>query len=293
MALHANKLRLGIFFVAIMTLFIGAIFWLVGGFSKDPSTNYACYYAWSVGGLNVGSSVNYNGVPVGSVVSIGIAPDGRLVKVVVQIVDDKFKVDDTIVASLYVTGITGLKNVNLESLPDSVSRQYGQHQLSFSSDFPVIPVRSGTVQSVTTGITRLFEIMESIDAKELNDQAILALTRINTILEDMECDSLGCRISNTMDRVDNLLLTYNNLGIELTSAVGDVKGDILPFMTDLQSFMDELTELSGTITYIADDMENSFDDTEVILQEISIMLPTINRMLEGFTSGSSGEDVWR
>ena len=293
MALRANRLLLGVFFVVIMTIFIGAIFWLVGGFSKDPSTNYACYYPWSVSGLNVGSSVNYNGVPVGSVVSIGIAPDGRLVKVVLQIVDDKFKVDSTIVASLYVTGITGLRNVNLESLPDSVSRQYGLHQLSFESDIPVIPVRSGTVQSVTTGITRLFEIMESIDTKELNDQSLLMLTRINDILEDAECDSLGCRISNTIDNIDQLLITYNNLGLELTTAVRELKGDVTPLVVELQSFMDELTELSGTITYIADDMENTFDDTEVILQEISVMMPTVNRILERLISGSSGEDMWR
>ncbi len=293
MALRANKLRLGIFFVLLMTLFVGAIFWLVGGFTKDPSTKYACYYAWSVSGLNVGSAVNYNGVPVGSVVSIGIAPDGRLVKVVLQIVDDKFMVDNTIVASLYVTGITGLRNVNLESLPDSVSRQFEQHQLSFNSDLPVIPVRSGTVQSVTTGITRLFEIMESIDAKELNDQAILALTMINTILVDVQCDSLGCRITNTMNNVDRVLVTYNNLGLELTSAVVGAEGDMEDVMDDIKRFMDELENLSSTITYIADDMENTFDDTEVILREISIMLPAINRLLDGFSSDSRGEDMWR
>ncbi|MCK5786536.1 MAG: MCE family protein [Candidatus Sabulitectum sp.] len=293
MALRANKLRLGIFFVVVMTLFVTSIFWLVGGFTKDPSTNYACYYAWSVSGLNVGSSVNYNGVPVGSVTSIGIAPDGRLVEVVLQIVDDKFKVDDTIVASLYVTGITGLRNVNLESLPLSESRQYTQDQLSFESDLPVIPVQSGTVQSVTTGITRLFEIMESIDAKELNDQATLALTRINTVLEDLEYDSLGGRITNTMNNIDRVLVTYNNLGLEFTAAVRDVEGDIKPLMEDIQAFMDKLSELSGTITYIAEDMENTFDDTEVILQEISVMMPTLNRLLDGLVSGSSGEDVWR
>lgn len=293
MALQANKLRLGVFFVIIMVLFVAAIFWLMGGFSRNASTEYACYYPWSVGGLNVGSSVNYNGVPVGTVASIGIAPDGRLVKVVLQIVDDKFKVDDTIVASLYVIGITGLRNVNLESLPDSVSRQYGQSQLSFESDMPVIPVRSGTVQSVTTGITRLFEIMESIDTKELNTQSILMLTRINTILEDVEYDSLGCRISETMDNIDRVLVTYDNLGLELTAAVREMKGDIKPIMVDVQVLMNEITELSGTITYIADDMENTFDDTEVILREISFMMPTITRILESFSSGSSGEDIWR
>ncbi|MCD4707880.1 MAG: MlaD family protein [Candidatus Sabulitectum sp.] len=293
MALRANKPLLGIFFVAIMTLFIGAIFWLAGGFSKNESTSYACYYGWSVGGLNVGSSVNYNGVPVGSVTSIGIAPDGRLVKVTLQIEDDKFMVDSTIVASLYITGITGLRNVNLESLPDSCSRLWTRNQLTFESDLPVIPVRSGTVQSVTTGLNRVFEIMESINAKELNDQAILMLTRMNTMLEDVQCDSLGCRIANTMDNIDMVLVTYNNLGLELTSAVREVKGDIAPLMVDIQSFMDELIELSGTIAYIADDMENSFDDTELILHEIGVMLPTLNRMLDGFFSGSSGEDLWR
>ncbi len=293
MALQANKLRLGVFFVLIMTLFIGAIFWLVGGFTRDPSTEYACYYPWSVSGLNVGSSVNYNGVPVGSVISIGIAPDGRLVKVVLQIVDDKFKVDETIVASLYVTGITGLRNVNLESLPDSIGRQYRQDQLSFESDLPVIPVRSGTVQSVTTGITRLFEIMESIDAKELNDQAILALTRINVILEDVEYDSIGFRISSTIDKIDLLLITYNNLGVELSSALDGMTGDVAPLLSDIQSFMDELSVLSSTLSYMADDLESTFDNTEVILREISVMLPTLNRMLDDLFSSSSGEDVWR
>ncbi|RKZ04174.1 hypothetical protein DRQ21_03595 [Candidatus Fermentibacteria bacterium] len=293
MALQANKLRLGVFFVLIMTLFIGAIFWLVGGFTRDPSTEYACYYPWSVSGLNVGSSVNYNGVPVGSVISIGIAPDGRLVKVVLQIVDDKFKVDETIVASLYVTGITGLRNVNLESLPDSIGRQYTQDQLSFESDLPVIPVRSGTVQSVTTGITRLFEIMESIDAKELNDQAILALTRINVILEDVEYDSIGFRISSTIDKIDLLLITYNNFGVELSSALGGMTGDVAPILSDIQSFMDELAVLSSTLSYMADDLESTFDNTEVILREISVMLPTLNRMLDDLFSSSSGEDVWR
>ncbi len=293
MALKANKLRLGVFFVIVMVFFVIAIFWLVGGFSKDASTNYACYYDWSVSGLNVGSSVNYNGVPVGSVISIEIAPDGRLVEVVLQIADDKFLVDNTIVASLYVTGITGLRNVNLESLPDSISRLNRSQQLSFESDFAVIPVRSGTVQSVTTGITRLFDIMESIDAKELNNQAILALTRINCVLEDLECDSLGTRILTTLNRVDQVLITYNNLGIELSSAVEEMRGDITPVLAEIHSFMDELSILSGTITYIADDLEESFDNTDLILHEISIMLPTINRLLDGFTSSSTREDIWR
>ena len=293
MALRANRFRLGIFFVLVMGVFIAAIFWLVGGFSRAESTSYACYFGWSVGGLNVGTSVNYNGVPVGSVTSIEIAPDGRLVKVVLKIEDEKFNVDSTIVASLYITGITGLRNVNLESLPVSSARLWTQDQLSFESDMPVIPVQSGTMQSVTTGLNRVFEILEQVDAKTLNDQAILALTRINRILETIECDSLSCRISGTIDNIDNLLVTYNQLGIELTAAARDIKDDIDPLISDIHEFTEKLSELSALMEYLADDLEDTFNDTGTILHEFSVLLPRVNRMLEGFSAGSGGEDIWQ
>ncbi|HOP25713.1 MAG TPA: MlaD family protein [Candidatus Sabulitectum sp.] len=293
MALRANRFRLGMFFVLIMGGFIASIFWLAGGFSSKASTDYACYFGWSVGGLNVGSSVNYNGVPVGSVSAIEIAPDGRLVKVVLTIEDEKFRVDDTIVASLYITGITGLRNVNLESLPDSSGRLWTQSQLSFQSDLPVIPVQSGTMQSVTTGLNRVFEILEQVDAKTLNDQAILALTRINRILETIECDSLSCRVTGTLNRIDTLLVTYNHLGLELTEAVAGIEGDMEPLMEDIHEFTSRLSELSALMEYLADDLEDTFNETGVILHEFSILLPRVNRMLEGFSAGTYGEDVWR
>jgi len=284
---------LGIFFVVIMALFVATIFWLVGGFSSNASTSYACYFGWSVSGLNVGSAVNYNGVPVGSVTAIEIAPDGRLVKIVLKIEDEIFRVDSTIVASLYITGITGLQNINLESLPDSVPRLWEANQLSFESALPVIPVRSGTVQSVTTGLNRVIEMLESVDAKALNDQAIMALTRINSILDALEYDSLGGKISYTMANIDRVLITYNTLGLELTDAVRDVRGDITPLVADIHSFTSELSELSGILGYIADDLEDTFNDGGVILREFSVLLPRINRILEGISPTSPGEDIWR
>jgi len=293
MALKANRFRLGIFFVLIMGVFIAAIVWLAGGFTSSASSYYACYFGWSVGGLNVGSAVSYNGVPIGSVTSIEIAPDGRLVKVVLKIEDEKFKVDDTVVATLYLTGITGLRNINLESLPDSSPRLWSQDQLSFESDIRVIPVQSGTVQSVTTGLNRIFEILEQIDAKTLNDQAILALTRINELLEAMDSDSIACRVSGTLDNINRLLVTYDELGRELTIAVRDLKGDVDPLVSDIHEFTSRLSELSTLLQYLGDDLNDTFDDTGLILHEIGVLLPRINRLLEGYSSSSSGEDIWR
>jgi phospholipid/cholesterol/gamma-HCH transport system substrate-binding protein len=293
MALKAHRVRLGVFFVSIMGLFIAVIVWLAGGFSTTASTSYACYFGWSVGGLNVGSTVNYNGVPVGSVTSIEIAPDGRLVKVTLRIDDDKFMVDETIVASLYITGITGLQNVNLESLPESELRLWSQEDLSFRSDLQVIPVRSGTVQSVTTGLNRIFEMLNHVDAKELNDQAIIALTRLNQMLEDLQTDSLSCRLTSALDNLDRLLVTYNELGVELTLAVRHFKDQVEPVTEDIHIFTSQLVLLADLLHYMADDLDDTFRNTGVILNEISIMLPRLNRLLEGSSSGSRGEEIWR
>lgn len=293
MSLRANRLRLGVFFVVIMAVFIASIFWLAGGFSRAATTHYACYFGWSVGGLNTGSSVNYNGVPVGSVTSIEIAPDGRLVKVVLKIDNEKFKVDDTIVASLYITGITGLQNVNLESLPDSSARLWSQDQLSFQSNIPVIPVKSGTMQSMTTGLNRLYEILEQVDAKNLNEQAIMALTRMNRMLESLEGDSLGGRLTETIDNINTLLTTYNDLGIELTASARSIREGIDPLVADVHEFTTQLNELSSLLDYLADDLESTFNETGVILHEFSILLSRVNRMLGGFSASSGGEDIWR
>lgn len=293
MALRANRVRLGIFFVVIMGLFITAILWLAGGFTRPVTTSYACYFGWSVGGLNVGSTVEFNGVPVGSVTAIEIAPDGRLVKVVLTLEDEKFKVDSTIVASLFLTGITGLQDVNLESLPDSVDRLWGADQLSFESDMPVIPVRSGTMQSMTSGLNRVFEVIGQIEMKELNDQMIMALTRTNELLEGIESDSVGARLGQTLDRIDELLVTYNQLGLELTAAVREARADAQPIMENLQEFTDELEHISDQLDVMGSDLHDTFTGTNVILQEIRVLLPRISRLLDGFAGSGTGEDIWR
>lgn len=293
MALRANRIRLGIFFVLIMGVFIGAIVWLAGGLSKPQTTSYACYFGWSVGGLNVGSTVEYNGVPVGTVTSIEIAPDGRLVKVLLRLEDEKFRVDDTIVASLFITGITGLRDINLESLPDSVPRLWGQDQLSFDSDVAVIPVRTGTVQSMTSGLNRIFEMIEQVDMKELNDQTILALSRINEILDSVETDSVACRVRGTLDNIDEVLLTYNRLGLELTETIRKLEEDADPVVEDIQEFAASLDELTVQLENLGYDLHDTFNISNLVLQEIRVLLPRVSGVLEGFSGGSSGEDVWQ
>ena len=89
MSMTGNKFKLGLFFSIGVFFTIFLIIWLSGGFSEKKTTTYVSYFSWSVQGLNQGSSVMYNGVSIGQIESIDIAPDGRLVEVLMKIRSDR------------------------------------------------------------------------------------------------------------------------------------------------------------------------------------------------------------
>ena len=72
MSLEANKFRLGVFFFLSAVLFISAMVWLTGWFDNEKTHTYVCYFDESVQGLEDGSTVRYNGVPVGTVEGLEI-----------------------------------------------------------------------------------------------------------------------------------------------------------------------------------------------------------------------------
>ena len=157
MSMTGNKFKLGLFFSIGVLFSIFLIFWLSGGFNEKQTTTYVSYFSWSVQGLSEGSNVTYNGVSIGHVAHIDIAEDGRLVEVLMKIRSD-FSVDSTIVAVMQLTGITGLKVVNLSADTSAY------HDIRSNNDeYQIIPVGEGTLQTVTTTLTRITQIIHEIE----------------------------------------------------------------------------------------------------------------------------------
>ena len=105
MSMEANRFRLGVFFFLGSLIAISVMVWLTGWFKSEATKSYVCYFSESVQGLEEGSSVRYNGVPVGTVDEIHVAPDGRLVEVMVSI-DSEFPVRSDLEARLVFVSIS-------------------------------------------------------------------------------------------------------------------------------------------------------------------------------------------
>ena len=107
MAGKTSKFMIGIFVTAGLIMAVVAIVWLGASKYLQKGTLFVTYFDESVQGLSVDSNVKYRGVNVGTVRSIEVAPDQKLIEVVMKIFmkggDEK-----NLTSKLKSAGLTGV-----------------------------------------------------------------------------------------------------------------------------------------------------------------------------------------
>ena len=102
----SNKFRVGLFVVISVFLGISALMiWGVSKYAGETDT-YVTYFDQSVSGLTKDSIVRYRGVGVGHISAIFLAPDAKLVEVILELRSD-FKVTTQQFVRMESAGITG------------------------------------------------------------------------------------------------------------------------------------------------------------------------------------------
>ncbi|MEJ5299658.1 MAG: MlaD family protein [Thermodesulforhabdaceae bacterium] len=150
----------GLFLIITIFLGLAVTFWV--GLSQlfEKNKLYVSYFSESVKGLQKDAVVNYLGVPVGRVKKIGIAPDGRLIEVVLAISED-FIVDDTLIVRLREQGITGLRFLEIDKAPPDTDKL--TPQIAFTTPYPIIRSYPSEMQAIKDALERLYGKIVSID----------------------------------------------------------------------------------------------------------------------------------
>ncbi len=289
MALTANKYRLGVFFSVSVVIFVVIIVWLGGGFREKHTNTYVCYFSWSVQGLNQGTNVMYNGVPVGRISGIDIAPDGRLVEVLMEISSD-FTVDSQIVATMQLTGITGLSVINLR--PDSTRIHVTPHY-SFDVDYTEIPVVEGALQSIASMLTRMTEIINEIDFKRMSDLSTQHRENINKILDSDMIEKIELSILSNSANLDTLLVTYTRLGENIDSLVLTLDTMAPDLAVDVNALVEELRGLSEPLKVFVQKLDEMLVESTNMFDNLSALLEALRNDPAGLFIQTTGEGVWR
>ncbi len=288
MSLEASKFRLGLFFSLGSILFVVAMIWLAGWFRSEKSLTYACYFSESVQGLEDGSTVRYNGVPVGEVTSINVAPDGRLIEVVMEI-DESFGIRGDLAARLDLIGITGLRVVNLRRvLPEDEVVTI----LPFEPRYRTIPVVKSSMETLELALERLVEIMSEIDAKQMSDQAIELMANLNSLLDSDSLDILVATLNRAAARIDTLAVVYTQLGRDLDDVVVDTGADLPALTADVHLMAAELTALMAAVTPLIDGLDEVVSESNLMTSQLRLLLERLRDNPADLLLSDPGGDTW-
>jgi phospholipid/cholesterol/gamma-HCH transport system substrate-binding protein len=142
----------GAFVLATIFAVFGFVYWLNNSGGLGPRKTYHVQFDGSVPGLMVGAGVLFNGIRVGEVTALELAPDSpRRVNATISVASNTPVRDDTKVG-LDFQGLTGVPVVALE----------GGKQLSSSSEEPTLIAEPGAGESMTQAARDALRKVDSV-----------------------------------------------------------------------------------------------------------------------------------
>lgn len=191
MATEVHKLQVGLFVIVSTILGVAALVWLGASRYFEKTERFVTYFNESVQGLDVGAAVKFRGVTAGRVSAIGIAPDNELIEVRMDIapeVAQGIRRDPTVRASLELSGITGLRYVEIDRKQGDALHQ--SPPLSFTPPAELILSARSSFKAIQAALSDVYDRFMQIDYKGISDDARNALQAATALLHDERIDAV-------------------------------------------------------------------------------------------------------
>jgi len=206
MSKKISQFKLGLFIISCGALGLTAIIWLGASHYFEEKNTFVTYFGESVKGLQKDAIVNYLGVPVGRVAAIELAPDGRLIEVVMHL-KPQFKVDKCLAIRLLEQGLTGLRYLEIAAAPEDTPQV--TPLISFSLDYPLIPSYPSEIQQLKAGLESLYMKIIGVDLAGLAERWKLTADLANAILADQDLQATFTRVKTSAEQLQLLLANVN------------------------------------------------------------------------------------
>lgn len=252
METKANHVLIGAFVLVLVAALFAFVLWVARIDGRDTK-EYDIFFQDSVTGLDVGSDVRFNGVPIGQVKRIALLPhDPRKVRVRVSITADAPILEDT-TATLEPLGVTGLVIVQLSGT------MIGAQPLTEEGpyDVPVIPSRPSPLSA-------LFN-----DAPQLLQQATLAVTRLADLLGPENSQS----ITQSLKNVEKVTQTMADRAPEIDRTLQELSST----MAEVRTAAENLAQISQRANTLVDsDIRPLIKDLREVTGQADLLMTQLN-----------------
>ena len=281
MVRQVSSRTLGLFVTLGIIIGVAVIIWIGASKYFEKGDRYVTYFDESVQGLQRDSAVKYRGVDVGRIEDIRVAPDNRLIEVVMKI-NLKEDVEKNSVASLRTAGITGIVFVELDQRdpeePDLSPR------LGFASQYPIIPSRPSQIRQIFSGIDEIIEKIKQLDLEDV--AASLKATgkaaenlfggpQTQRTLQNLE--SISTRIDQTAERIEKITASGKLEGIldDTRTTLAEARALIVTTRDELKAL--KLAETAEKTNRIVDNLSRT---SRMTARDVQIMSDNLRRTSE-------------
>ncbi len=192
----------GLFVTMGFLIAISAVIWISASKYFERGAMYVTFFDESVQGLSKDSEVKYQGVKVGRVEEIRIAPDNKTVAVymMINLRDD---LPARVVAQMGMTGITGLMFINL--VPREPDEPDLSPKIDFATESPVIPSKPSEISQILTGVRELVENLKQADIDGTLDQIKGSFKEVQDFLKQKEMKDILAKADSAVGYLEGAL----------------------------------------------------------------------------------------
>jgi len=255
MASQKTKFGVGLFLAGGITIGLVAFIWLGMSRYLEKGQYYVTYFNESVQGLDKDSQVKYRGVAIGRVESISVAPDSKLIQVVMKIESGQTLGSD-VVAQLRSVGITGSVFVELDQKKEGEPDR--SPTLTFPSEYPIVASKPSEITQFLMGVDEILNRIKTLDLEGIVEKIKQDLDLIRQAVLDADIKQMSDKAQASLDAINHIVdrQRWDRILASLDKASGA-----------LVSFIEQG---SGTLTQV----ESTFAEAEDTILETEVMLKT-------------------
>lgn len=280
----ANYFFVGIFVSLAILALVGFTIWLMGSGDFGPKQRYTIYFTDTISGLADEAPVKYQGVDVGRIEGIRLAPERNdLVKVDIEIREET-PIRAGTTATIELQGITGSSFVELSTPTDDqqpprrvagesypVLEGKGSELRAFLDELPELAMKLQTaLGSIEQFAREGAKVAASLDA--FSKEGTRTATAVRGFADNLkgEVGSLRADVGKALSSLEGFsnegaktAESIRGLSDNLKGEIGTIRGDLGSTLSSIEQFSKEGARTADAIRGLADKLK---DDPSQILR---------------------------
>ncbi|MCX5895856.1 MAG: MlaD family protein [Proteobacteria bacterium] len=286
MAKKTSNFLIGLFVTVGVLIGAVLIVWLSASKYFQKGLMFVTYFNESVQGLQLDSAVKYRGVDVGNVEKIRVAPDNKLIEVVMKVNLRGDTAKET-VAQLKSAGITGIVFIELDQKkPAAVDLL---PKIAFATEYPVIPSRPSDITRLLSGVDSIILQIKAIDFKGVSDQLQATVKAIETFLTSEKTNRITANLEIITAKIKTITGNVEKLTAEgkLEDLLGETRGFIADGRAFINTARDEIQTAGSMIDGLDRNSRTIAIDIKVVSENLRKTSESLDMLLERLNNSPS------